>query len=100
MYTSDNWDRLFEYDKGTVVPTSVKLDAIVVDKGNRPTDHYGEYMQGEDECWMIFKVIEPSGKERFFKKTGTQSSYGDERDWSWGTTTEVFPKTKTITVWE
>lgn len=99
MYTSDNWDYLFERGSGTVVPTSVKLDAVVVEKEDRPRDHYGDYMQDENECWMIFKVVE-NGKERFFKKTGTQSSYGDERDWSWGTTTEVFPKTKTITVWE
>lgn len=59
-------------------------------------DSYGGQGQG-DEYWLVIRV-ENGGKSRWFKKPGYYQSYsGGELD---GNLYEVFPKQKTVTVWE
>lgn len=97
MYVADSWSDLWNDKRGQVRPTAEPTTAEVVYQRFRETDSYGEYLQGDDEIYMIFKVQTPEG-EKHFKKFGYQSSYGD-MGWD-GPVVEVYPKTKTITVWE
>ena len=96
MYLSDNWNQMFEEGAGSkheVVPVTTGNEAEVLEVSGRPRDKYGEAYQDDDECYIIFRV-----GDRFFKKTGYESSYGDEeRSWN-GPVTEVFGETKTVTV--
>lgn len=96
MYLSNNWNDMFDSGAGSkhkVVPSNVSDEAEVLEVKGRYRDPYGEALQGDEECYIIFRV-----GERFFKKTGWESSYGDEdRHWD-GPVTEVFGSTKTITV--
>lgn len=93
MYTSSKWDSLFEGSSVQVQPLANGTDAEYVDSKGRETDSYGDYIEGDTEIWVIFKV-----GERYFKKFGYQSSYGG-REWDGGCV-EVFPETKTITVFK
>lgn len=66
------------------------LDAEVIAKGG-PTGY-------DYEVWFVIKVTSLEGTERFFKKNGYFSSY-EGHDWD-GSFDEVFPQTKTVTVYE
>lgn len=92
MFVSNEWDRLFQGNNIKVTPEYDSTTAEFVEAKHREKDHYGDYIQDEGEIHVIFKV-----GDRYFKKTGYQSSYGDDRDWD-GYVTEVFPQTKTFTV--
>jgi hypothetical protein len=95
MYTTDNWDAMFRSGLGSkhnVVPLAQGTEATVVEVHNRPTDGYGDYLQSEDEIYVIFQV-----GNRFFKKTGRMDSYDEIRSWD-GPVTEVFGTTKTVIV--
>lgn len=95
MYVSNNWDRLYEAGAGTVhkvAPVDQSLNATILEVRSRPKDPEGEAYQYDDECYIIFQV-----GDRFFKKTGTESSYDEERYWD-GPVVEVFGTTKTVTV--
>ena len=90
MYVANNWEALFRSARGikhTVYPTNDPYEAEVVvrqeatDEGDGGT--YGE-------VYLVFKVTDNDGKDRFFKKTGYETSYGDdERVWD-GEVVEVF----------
>ncbi len=75
-----------------IEPTAiaVDLDAEVVAKGG-PTGY-------DYEVWFVIKVTDLDENERFFRKTGYHSSY-EGYDWDGGFS-EVFPKQKTVTVYE
>jgi hypothetical protein len=95
MYASDNWDAMFTRGLGSqhkVVPLAQGTEAIVVERHERPTDGYGDYLQSDDEIYVIFQV-----GDRFFKKTGRMDSYDEIRTWD-GPVTEVFGETKQVTV--
>jgi hypothetical protein len=96
MYASDDWNAMFDAGLGSthkVVPLAQGTEAKVVEVRNRPKDgYYDEYLQGDDEIYVIFQV-----GDRFFKKTGTLSSYDEIRTWD-GPVTEVFGTTKQVTV--
>lgn len=97
MYVSNDWDELFDGGVGSthkVTPLSTTVDCEVLEIHARPRDRWGEAEQGEDECYIIFRV-----GDRFFKKTGFESSYDEDRSWN-GDVTEVFGSTKTITIFE
>lgn len=69
-----------------------RLDAVKPD--DSLMDLYGEYPQGyEGSMWMTFQI-----GNRFFRKSGTVDSYGNET-WN-GRFQEVYGKTKTVTVFE
>ncbi len=80
--------------------TYATVDGIPVEKvevfksSDNMEDHYGEYPQGwEGQMWITFRV-----GNRFFRKLGTISSYGEE---TWGGRfVEVFKTEKTVTVFE
>lgn len=91
MYVANDWDNLFEGRNIKVSPVEESRTAEFVEAKGRETDSYGEYYQGDDEIYVIFKV-----GDRYFKKFGYQSSYGG-RTWDGGVI-EVFPETKTVTV--
>lgn len=95
MYATNDWDELFRGGLGYVAdvyPLVNPGQATVVEIHERATDGYGEPLQGEDEIYIIFEV-----DGRFFKKTGSQGSYDENRSWD-GSVREVFGSTKTITV--
>lgn len=96
MYVSNNWQAMFDGGLGSahkVVPVAQGTDATVVEVKTRAIDsRYGEYVQGDDEVYIIFKV-----GDRFFKKTGTMDSYDENFSWD-GPVTEVYGTTKTVTV--
>lgn len=95
MYVANDWDKLFQGGVGTthkVVPVATGTDAVILEVHGRPKDQYGEAMQGDEECYIIFQV-----GDRFFKKTGYEDSYDEERTWN-GPVVEVFGTTKTVTV--
>lgn len=92
MYISDNWDTLYSgRDTNVAMPTQT---AKFVEKTERATDSYGNYFADDSSIYVIFEV-----DGRFFRKQGYQSSYNNERTWE-GPVVEVFPKTKTVTVYE
>jgi hypothetical protein len=95
MYLVNDWTALSRGKPQPAIPLNATGTAELVKFVERPSDRWGEYHQDERECYVIFKV-----GDRFFKKTGDQSSYGDEIDWSYGKVTEVHPKTVTETVYE
>lgn len=96
MYLSNNWHKMFEAGLGSshkVIPVATGTDATVVEVKTRAYDErYGEYLQGDDEVYVIFQV-----GDKFFKKTGTMSSYDEVFSWD-GPVVEVFGTTKTVTV--
>lgn len=94
MYSSTAWSRLAGGRSVKVSPLGDPVDAEFVQFIDRKVDpQYGEYYQDDREMSVIFKV-----GDRYFKKFGEKSSYGDE---SWdGEVVEVFPTTKTIQVFE
>jgi len=96
MYVMNNWQRMFDGGVGTthkVVPVATGTDATVVEVKTRTVDtRYGEYLQGDDEVYVIFQV-----GDKFFKKTGTMDSYDENFSWD-GPVVEVFGTTKTVTV--
>lgn len=92
MYIVENWAALSQGRSQPAIPIVASGTAELVEFKERPQDHYGEYLEGERECYVIFKV-----GDRYFKKTGDQSSYGDEIDWSYGNPVEVFPKVVEVT---
>lgn len=62
-------------------------------------DSYGEYEQGsEEEVFIIFQVDDPPRGILFFKKFGVSDSYG-RTNWN-GKFRQVFPKVKTVTVYD
>jgi hypothetical protein len=96
MYVANNWETLFSARLGTkhkVYPTYDPQEAeVVVRQGATDEGDGGTY----GECYLVFKVTDSDGNERFFKKTGYETSYGDdERVWD-GEVIEVFPKTKVV----
>ena len=96
MYVANNWQKLFDGGLGAthkVAPVATGTDATVVEIHTRAWDErYSEYVQGDDEVYIIFQV-----GDRFFKKTGTMSSYDEVFSWD-GPVVEVFGTTKTVTV--
>lgn len=96
MYLSNNWQKLYDSGLGSthdVVPQATGTKATVVEVKSRAyNEGYGEYVQGDDEVYVIFQV-----EDRFFKKTGSMSSYDEVYAWD-GPVTEVFGHTKSITV--
>lgn len=93
MYVANNWDNLFYGKVGSkheVIPAETKAVAEIIETKARVTDFYGDFVQGEDDVYVIFKV-----GDRFFKKTGTMGSYDDEISWS-GPVVEVFAEAKTV----
>lgn len=82
------------------VPRTVTVDGLPINKvelykqSDNMDAYYGEYPQGwEGDMWATFRV-----GDRFFRKMGSISSYGNE---SWnGPFREVFAVTKTVTVFE
>lgn len=93
MFSSTDWDKIYNGSDGKVMPFSDAKPAKHVYSKTRETDSYGDYIEGEGEIFLVFEV---DGK--FYKKFGYQSSYGG-REWDGGVV-EVQPVTKTITVWE
>lgn len=93
MYVAQDWSELDYAKPGKKFKVSElgpEVDAELVERADRPKDHYGEPIQGEDEAYLIFKV-----GDRYFKKSGYQNSYGDETTWN-GRVTEVFAEEKTV----
>lgn len=90
MYAANSWDELWEKGKTLVTPLTDTTTAVLVSKTERETDSYGDFIQGEGEVSMVFQV-----GDRFFKKTGYQGSYDDERSWDGGVS-EVFPVERTV----
>lgn len=97
MYTAKNayvWENLAAGRPVEVFPVATEpVTAEFVQFKDREKDHYGDYLQDDREMFVIFKV-----GDRYFKKYGDKSSYGDEA-WD-GECVEVFPTTKTIQVFE
>lgn len=91
MFVSNEWDRAAEGRTIYVAPLDEAVLADVVHFKDRETDSYGDYLQGEDEVYIIFKV-----GDRFYKKIGHKSSYGYGTTWT-GPVTEVIPQEKTVT---
>jgi hypothetical protein len=94
MATDKGWWYISEYG------VSAEVDGIPIQKvevfksSDEVQDYYGEYPQGwEGKMWITFRV-----GNRFFRKMGTISSYGDEK-WD-GRFQEVFATEKTVTVFE
>jgi len=98
MYVSNNWTEMFEGgigSKHSVAPLDNTVEATVVEIKGRERDPFnGEGYQGYDECYIIFQV-----GDRFFMKTGSESSYEEEFDWD-GPVTEVFGEAKTVTIFK
>ena len=94
MYASNNWDHLSAGRSIQVAPLNETVQAEYVSFKDRDKDSYGDYYQGDDTVYVIFKV-----GDRFFKKIGYKSSYSEQMTWD-GECIEVFPKTKTIQVFE
>lgn len=97
MYVSNNWTEMFEAgigSKHSVAPLDNTVEATVVDVKGRLRDPHGEAFEGDDECHIVFQV-----GDRFFMKTGSESSYEEEFDWD-GPITEVFGETKTVTIFK
>lgn len=93
MYASNDWDSLSWRGEGKTFKVNElgpEQTAVCVEFNSRPVDHYDEPIQGEDECSIIFKV-----GDRYFKKTGHQSSYDEVYAWT-GPVVEVFPEEKTV----
>lgn len=93
MYASNEWDRLDYRPAGTkfkVNELGPVVEAELVEFSHREKDRWNEPIQGEDECHIIFKV-----GDRYFKKTGYESSYDEVISWN-GEVIEVFPETKTV----
>lgn len=60
-------------------------------------EQYGGEGQGDD-LWQVFKVTDPEGNERIFRRTGWYASYsGGDYD---GPTEAVKGVEKVITVWQ
>lgn len=100
MFASSDWTKLLEGRSIQVAPLTQTVTAEFVHFQDRKTDdgsgYDGDnYIEGESECYVIFKV-----GEKYYKKCGYKSSYGyNEIDWN-GPCTEVEPIIKTIQVWE
>lgn len=88
-YGNRGWYFWYEefYESVALTPD---LDAEVIVKGG-PTGY-------DYEVWFVIKVTSLDGTERFFKKNGYYNSY-EGHDWD-GSFDEVFPQTKTVTVYE
>lgn len=97
MYEAD-WNAAYYKGVGTTIdirPVAVVADeATVVEVVNRESDSFGEYYEGDGEISLVFRV-----GDRYFRKTGYQSSYGEDRSWD-GEIVEVFPETRTITAFK
>lgn len=83
------WDFWYEecYEPVALTPD---LDAEVIVKGG-PTGY-------DYEVWFVIKVSGLDGTERFFRKNGYYNSY-EGHEWD-GSFDEVFPQTKTVTIYE
>lgn len=93
MYASNDWNSLAWGSPGRkfkVNELGPVVEAELVEFQNRPKDRWDEPIQGEDECHIIFKV-----GDRYFKKTGHESSYDEVISWN-GDVVEVFAETKTV----
>lgn len=94
MYAANSWDDLWDNGKTQVSPLIDTSVAVLVSKTERERDSYGDYNEGDGEIYMVFQV-----GDRFFRKEGYQSSYGDDRSWD-GAVVEVFPREFTSVVYE
>jgi hypothetical protein len=93
MYVAQDWESLRPASVGRkfkVNELGPTVDAELIEFNTRPLDYSGEPIQGEDECSLIFRV-----GDRYFRKTGYQSSYYEEFKWN-GDVTEVFPEEKVV----
>lgn len=88
---NSDWERLFD-GQSVSLTTGNPVPVKHVHSKTRETDSYGEYMQGDEDVFVIFEL---NGK--FYKKSGYQDSYGGST-WD-GPVVEVTPITKTIQVW-
>jgi hypothetical protein len=86
---SEGWSYWDNENYGTVT-LSIGLDADLVAKGGPTGLDY--------EKWLVVRVTDMDGTERFFKKIGYYSSY-EGTSWD-GSFHEVFPQQKTVTVYE
>lgn len=62
-------------------------------------DRVGGYEDGGTYVHIILKVTDDSGKETFYRKTGSYDSW-DGTHWEDGVFQEVAPKTMTVTKYE
>lgn len=88
-YSGGGWNFWYGESHGSVT-LAPDLDAEVIAKGG-PTGY-------DYEVWFVIKVTSLDGTERFFKKNGYYNSY-EGHNWD-GSFDEVFPQTKTVTVYE
>lgn len=92
--TDRGWWYIAEYGTNAKVDGTTIHKVEVFKSSDTVKDHYGEYPQGwEGKMWITFRV-----GDRFFRKMGSISSYGDE-NWD-GRFQEVFATEKTVTVFE
>lgn len=92
---SRSWHGVSNYSTHGVVVDGIQVEKVEIYKqSDNMEDYYGDYPQGwEGDMWMTFRV-----GDRFFRKMGSISSYGNE---SWdGPFREVFQTEKVVTVFE
>lgn len=95
LASKKGWYDLAEYGAGNLRVDGMDINKVEVYKqSDNMEDYYGEYPQGwEGDMWVTFRV-----GNRFFRKMGSISSYGNE---SWdGPFREVFATEKVVTVFE
>ena len=83
-----NW-KLYELEQNAVAIDDYSVD--IADKNDHVEGNY------QTSLYIVFHVDGPGG-EKWFKKTGFYQSY-EGAYWD-GPMVEVFPQTKTITVWD
>ena len=83
------WKKRFDLDvPGVAIPGIGQAVAV---------DRFGGEGEGDD-YWFVFKVTEPNGNERIFKRNGWYASY--DGGYYEGPTEEVVEGEKVIRVWE
>lgn len=96
LASKKGWDSLAEYGAYNLRVDGMEIHKVEFYRASDTLDrdYYGEYPQGwEGDMWATFRV-----GDRFFRKMGTISSYGEEK-WD-GPFREVFATEKVVTVFE
>ena len=89
-----DWDELYEGGVGSQHLVELYTESTpieVMDVTIPEVDSYG-YSYEEGGISLVFKNL---NTEKFYKKSGYQSSYSDVRHWD-GALVEVFPKTRIV----